>query len=423
MIRIILIRHGRTAWNAAAGRGPRFRGTIDLPLTDDGQAQARATARRLASLPVAAIYSSPLQRAVVTAQTIAEPHGLEMQAVPGLRSMDYGRWAGQSYAAVSTRWPELYHRWRRDPFKVQIPGGECLSDVGDRAVAATHNILADHKEGDTVVLVSHQAVTKALVCSLMGMPTTAYWLIHQALCNLSGLDYDPIAATFALAGFNDICHLDGALPHIINGGTRIILIRHGQTAWNLGAGEERFRGRTDLTLDDVGRAQAVAVARRLRGETIDAVYTSSLLRTQQTAKPLAEGSSLVGLGLRCHAGLLDIDYGRFQGLTHSEAAKCYPELFGLWRDAPGQVFFPRGEGLVDVQKRTCALLEELSARHPGQTVALVGHQIVNKVIVCTLLGLGLDRIWRVQQEPCGLSVFQQVASKWHTLGLNDTCHL
>jgi probable phosphoglycerate mutase len=337
--------------------------------------------------------------------------------------MDYGHWAGQSYAAVSTRWPELYRRWRRDPFKVQIPGGACLSDLADRAVAATHKILADHKEGDTVVLVSHQAVTKALICSLMGLPATAYWLIHQDLCNLTRLDYDPIAATFSLAGFNDICHLDGTLPHIISGGTRIILIRHGQTAWNLGAGEERFRGRTDLTLDDVGRAQAVAVARRLRGEAIEAVYTSPLLRTQQTAQPLADGSSLAGLDLRCHAGLLDIDYGGFQGLTHSQAATSYPELYGLWRSAPGQVFFPGGERLVDVQKRTCALLEELSARHAGQTVALVGHQIVNKVIVCTLLGLGLDRIWRVQQEPCALSVFQQMDGKWHTLGLNDTCHL
>ena len=423
MIRIIVIRHGRTAWNTAAGQGPRFRGTIDLPLTEDGQAQARATARRLASLPLTAIYSSPLQRAVVTAQTIAEPHGLEMQPVPGLGSMDYGHWAGQSYAAVSTRWPELYGQWRRDPFKVQIPGGACLSDLGDRAVAATHKILADHEEGDTVVLVSHQAVTKALVCSLMGLPTTAYWLIHQDLCNLTRLDYDPIAATFTLTGFNDICHLDETLPHIISRGTRIILIRHGQTAWNLGAGEERFRGRTDLTLDDMGRAQAVAVARRLRGEAIEAVYTSSLLRTQQTAQPLAQGSSLAGLGLRSHAGLLDIDYGRFQGLTHSQAATSYPQLYGLWRNAPGQVFFPGGEGLVDVQKRTYAFLEELSALHPGQTVALVGHQIVNKVIVCTLLGLDLEHIWRVQQEPSGLNVFQQVDGKWHTLGLNDTCHL
>jgi probable phosphoglycerate mutase len=423
MIRIILIRHGRTAWNAADGQGSRFRGTIDLPLTDDGQAQARATARRLADLPLAAIYSSPLQPAVLTAQNIAQPHGLQIQAVPGLASMDYGHWAGKSYAAVSTRWPELYHRWCRNPFQVQIPGGACLSHLADRAVATTHKILADHKEGDTVVLVSHQAVTNALICSLMGLPATAYWLIHQDLCNLSHLDYDPIAATFTLAGFNDICHLDGTLPHILRGGTRIILIRHGQTAWNLGAGEERFRGRTDLTLDDVGRAQAVAVARRLRAEAIEAVYTSSLLRTQQTAEPLADGSSLVELGLRCHAGLLDIDYGGFQGLTHSQAATSYPELYGLWRNAPGQVLFPGGEGLVDVQKRTSALLEELSARHPRQTVALVGHQIVNKVIVCTLLGLGLDRIWRVQQDTCGLSVFQQVDGKWHTLGLNDTCHL
>jgi broad specificity phosphatase PhoE len=69
------------------------------------------------------------------------------------------------------------------------------------------------------------------------------------------------------------------------------------------------------------------------------------------------------------------------------------------------------------------MLDELATRHPGQTVALVGHQIVNKVAVCTLLGLGLDQIGRIQQDTCGFDVFQQVDGAWHTLSVNDTCHL
>jgi broad specificity phosphatase PhoE len=201
---------------------------------------------------------------------------------------------------------------------------------------------------------------------------------------------------------------------------RIILIRHGQTAWNKGSGEERFRGHTDLPLDDTGQTQARKLASRLQGESIAALYTSPLLRARQTIMPLADEQSLP---VRPHDGLLDINYGRFQGLTHSEAAAAYPEQYALWRAEPSRVRFPDGESLADVQVRLLALLEEMVARHPAQTIALVGHQIVNKVLACMLLGLDLDQIWRIQQDTCGFSIFQQAGDGWHTLCLNDCCHL
>jgi probable phosphoglycerate mutase len=90
---------------------------------------------------------------------------------------------------------------------------------------------------------------------------------------------------------------------------------------------------------------------------------------------------------------------------------------------PGQVRFPGGECLDDIQARLRALLAELTGRHPGQTVVLAGHEIVNKVLVCTLLGLSLDHIWRIRQDPAGIDVFQQEGDRWLTLALNDTCHL
>jgi len=221
-------------------------------------------------------------------------------------------------------------------------------------------------------------------------------------------------------GLNDTCHLNPALPPAAGLGTRILLIRHGQTAWNAGAGEERFRGRTDLPLDETGQAQARAVAERLKKEPVAALYASPLLRARQTVAPLAEER---GLTIQPHDGLLDIHYGGFQGLTHAEAAAAYPEAYTLGRTIPSRVHFPGGECLADVQARLLTLLDELVARHPGQTVALVGHQIVNKVLACTLLGLDLDQIGRVQQDTAGLCVYEQVDGVWHTLALNDTCHL
>jgi broad specificity phosphatase PhoE len=428
MIRIVLIRHGCTAWNVAEGQSERFRGLLDLPLADEGVAQAQITARRLAAWPLAAVYSSPLQRAARTAQIIAEPHGLSARTLAGLGSMNYGDWAGQTRADVARRWPDLYRRWRCDPFSMEIPGGESAADLRNRAIAAVGEALAHHADGETLVLVSHQVVTKTLACTLGGMPASAYWYVRQDLCNLSLFDYDPAAGSFAVVGLNDTCHLNPALPRTSSHGTRIILIRHGQTAWNApsravcgaGAGAERFRGRTDLPLDETGQAQSRAVAERLKDEPLAALYASPLLRARQTIAPLA---GALGLPVQPHDGLIDIDYGRFQGLTHAEAAKAFPETYALWRTAPGRVRFPEGECLADVQARLLALLDEVVARHPGQTIALVGHQMVNKVLACTLLGLDLDRIGQVQQDTAGLDVFEQADGAWHILCLNDTCHL
>jgi probable phosphoglycerate mutase len=272
----------------------------------------------------------------------------------------------------------------------------------------------------TLVLVSHQAVVRTLVCCLVGLPNQGYWWIRQGLCNLTRLEYDPEGERLSLSGLNDTCHLDPALPHTASGGTRLFVVRHGQTSWNVGAGPERFRGRADLPLDDAGQAQAAALAARLVGEPIAAIYTSPLQRTRHTVAPLA---AQLGLEVEPHDGLLDIDYGQFQGLNHDEAAAAYPDLYRQWRATPGQVRFPGGEDLGDVQARLRSLLERLAADHPGQTVVLAGHQMVNKVLACTLLGLDLDQIWRIGQDPAAINIWQQVAGTWHTLRLNDTCHL
>jgi len=420
MIRIILIRHGRTAWNLPEGQGQYFRGTTDLPLAEEGVAQAEATAQRLARVHIDAIYASPLQRAAHTAAILAAPHGLDVHTLTGLSSMSYGEWAGLLTTEVAQRWPDLYAQYHTDPFGVQVPGGDCMAGLRDRAVASVHEVLRRHAGGGCAVLVSHEAVCRTLTCTLAGMPNDLFWRFRQSLCNLTVFDYDPAAGGFALVQMNDACHLEPSLPRAKGSGTRILLIRHGQTAWNEGAGEERFRGRTDLPLDAAGFAQARALADKLKAEPIAALYASPLMRARQAVEPLADE---LGLPIRSHGGLLDINYGDFQGQTHREAAAAYPDLYALWRTAPSRVTFPGGEGLAAVQDRFIALLEEVAAEHPGQTVALVGHQVVNKVAVCTLLELGLDAFWRVQQDTCGTDVFQQAGGAWHTLLVNDSCGL
>jgi broad specificity phosphatase PhoE len=199
--------------------------------------------------------------------------------------------------------------------------------------------------------------------------------------------------------------------------TRFVLIRHGQTEWNR---EERYRGRADIALNDTGHQQARRLAATLADTAIAAVYASPLQRCVQTAEPIARQH---GLEVQPLEGLLDIHYGRWQGLTPAEAAKGYPKLYHLWLTSPGRVRFPDGEGLDDVRTRATSALAELTNRHAGQTVVLVSHKIVCKIILCAILGLTNDHIWRIEQDNAAINVFQHEDGSWVVLSMNDTCHL
>ena len=210
--------------------------------------------------------------------------------------------------------------------------------------------------------------------------------------------------------------------------TRVFLVRHGQTGWNEGAGQVRYRGQTDIPLDEVGHAQARALslrlcsgqALRLAGEPIVGIYASPLQRAMQTAQPTAER---LGLSVIPHPGLLDMNLGQWQGLTHAEAARRYPEIHRRWLEAPHTVTLPGGENLATVLERSKAAVTELVARHAGKTVVLVGHQVVNKVLVCWLLGLDNSHYWRMTQDNACLNVFVHADDAFRVVTLNDTCHL
>lgn len=201
--------------------------------------------------------------------------------------------------------------------------------------------------------------------------------------------------------------------------TRIILVRHGQTVWNIESGE-RFRGRTDLPLDDMGLAQAQALARRLADLPIAAIYSSPLKRAVQTAQPIAQQ---LALPVQPLPGIIDINYGDWQGLSHPEAARTYPDLYRLWLEKPHLVQFPHGESLRQVRLRGMAALKQVAARHEGQVVLLVAHQVVNKVLVCAMLGLDNSHFWHIGQDTACINVFDYRDGFFTAVLINDTCHL
>lgn len=201
--------------------------------------------------------------------------------------------------------------------------------------------------------------------------------------------------------------------------TRIVLIRHGQTAWNR---EARFRGQSDVPLEAFGLRQAQATARYVATRwPVAAVYASPLGRTMKTAEVVARAQGLTAQPLE---GLIDINFGQFQGLLATEAEQRHSGLFHAWMEAPHTVHFPGGESLDIVHSRITAALDDVVARHPGQTVALVSHTVVNRVLLCAVLGWGNDRFWRMHQETCAVNIFDAEEDGAFTIvQLNDTSHL
>ena len=201
--------------------------------------------------------------------------------------------------------------------------------------------------------------------------------------------------------------------------TRFFLVRHGQTEWNR---DVRFRGRVDLPLDETGLKQASAAADALkaRGLEVAAVYASPLQRTMQTAGAVAERFQLSVIP---NDGLLDVDFGGWQGLSNEEAAQRYAEIYNTWLERPQDVQFPNGESLEELRQRVTAAVEKLAVEHEEQTVVLVSHMVVCKVLLCAMLGLDNSHYWQVGQDVCAINAFEIDDGAPVVSLINDTCHL
>ena len=162
---IVFVRHGETDWN----RERRVQGSLGASINAAGLEQARGLARLLWEVPLQAVYSSTLARAVETASYVAGPHSLSVVTDPRLNEIHHGEWEGM----VESELPDLdrYQRWRADPTSVTLPGAEPLEAVHGRAVAAMRDIMARHQEGDGLVaVVSHQVVLALLKCYILDRP-------------------------------------------------------------------------------------------------------------------------------------------------------------------------------------------------------------------------------------------------------------
>lgn len=198
---------------------------------------------------------------------------------------------------------------------------------------------------------------------------------------------------------------------------QVILIRHGQTAWNK---EQVFRGRIGLPLDDTGRRQAEALRDALAGEPISRIVCSPLSRAVETARPLADN---LGLRIETHDAFTDLDFGQWQGMTVPAVRDQYPRLFATWESAPHLLRFPDGETLDEAAERAFSALKRLVARDEPGALVVVAHRVINKVLLCRAVGLGTSAFWQIKQDTACINRLSLSAGRWVVECLNDTCHL
>jgi broad specificity phosphatase PhoE len=206
---------------------------------------------------------------------------------------------------------------------------------------------------------------------------------------------------------------------IKSSGTRILLIRHGETDWNR---IHRFQGRSDVPLNQKGREQARALAVVLRHEPITAIYSSPLGRAIETARlikmfhfstPFFEEEALV-----------EMDLGDFDGMEAKRWAAQFQDFRKAWQENPESVKMPGGESLKDVQTRAIDALERITNIYPpGSTLLICSHNFVNLTILCHALEISLNRFRDLQQDTAGISVLYKQGYRLWAEVVNDKSHL
>jgi broad specificity phosphatase PhoE len=202
MTRLLLVRHAHVEGIAPE----RFRGRADVPLSPLGRRQAATTAETIGKRwDFAAVYTSPLARAVATGEAIAARRSLEAQPLPALNDIDYGQWQWKTHEEVQGAWPVLFERWLNAPDMVRLPGGESLAELAARAADALR-LIAERHPDDGVVAVGHDSVNRAMLMQALAQPLSAYWRLGQSPCGISEIEM--VGDLMRVVRMNETAHLE-----------------------------------------------------------------------------------------------------------------------------------------------------------------------------------------------------------------------
>jgi alpha-ribazole phosphatase len=200
--RIILVRHGDTA----ADSGRRYWGKTDVALSEEGLRQAERLRDRLAAEKIDVMYSSTLQRARITAATIASKHDLPVTFCPEIDEMNFGELEGLTWSEISERYPDFTAQWEKQLPPLRWPGGESIEEIV-RRVGVFAESLKQHADGETALVVAHSGTLRTLICHLMGIDPVHRRQLRTDMASISILENHLLGAN--LLSLNDKSHLDG----------------------------------------------------------------------------------------------------------------------------------------------------------------------------------------------------------------------
>lgn len=203
MIKLYLVRHGETEGN----QNQWFQGAADIPLNETGLEQARRLSDFMKDIHFDAIYTSTLSRACTTADIIAAPHGLTPVRYPELREISFGVWERHTYDEITARWPGEIEAFYASEGKLRARGGESFLDVRDRITPKVKYLLNQHKDGDSVMVVSHGAAIRCLLFGLLELDFRQLWCFQQYNTAFTIIEYYGNRSVMTL--MNCTQHLEG----------------------------------------------------------------------------------------------------------------------------------------------------------------------------------------------------------------------
>ncbi|UBF25745.1 histidine phosphatase family protein [Kovacikia minuta CCNUW1] len=434
--RIILVRHGESSFNVER----RVQGHWDKStLTETGRASALQVGDALSELKFDAVYSSPLSRARDTAELILSrlktPPATPLQTTDNLKEINLVLWEGLLFTEVAERYPEAYQNWKYAPEKIrmEIPGPDGqpvdfypVPALYEQAKTFWKELLPNHA-GQTVLIVAHSGINRALIITAAGLECDRYQSFHISNCGISVLNFaggwgDPMQ----LESVNLTAHLGQPIPKPKSGfkGHRFLLVRHGETDWNR---QKRFQGQIDVPLNPNGQFQSQQAANFLQGVSIHHAVTSPMLRPKETAEIILQYHPDVPLDLEDN--LKEISHGLWEGKLEAEIEQSYPGMLEQWQRSPEMVQMPEGENLQQVWARAIAAWDAIVSaardRAESGTTMVVAHDAINKAILCYVMGLGPEHFWTFKQGNGAVSVIDHPleGEKPVLTAMNITTHL
>jgi len=428
-LRLIFVRHGLSSFNKEG----RIQGRNDLStLTKEGQLQAEAAGKAISSVPIDAIYSSPLQRASETTKIIIKEHQVDLQATytDELLEVDLGPWSGLTKNEIKNNFPEELALWQKDPKKLTInrkDGSKFqpIKELFSQAEDFLKFIFNAHSgSSKTILIVAHNAILRCLILKLINDPSKGFRRLKLdntsiSICNITFNNRHE--RQVQIECLNNIAHLHPNIPQK-NGKKRIILVRHGETDWNR---QGRFQGQIDIPLNINGKAQAEAAGKFLENIIIQKAFSSPLSRPKETASIILKEHSKIQISLKDN--LKEISHGEWEGKLESEIKSDWPELLKTWKISPEKVQMPEGENIKEVSTRSIEGWNEICKDlQNDETALVVAHDAVNKTILCHLLGLMPSKIWMIKQGNGGITVIdisEEEGEPDQITCLNITSHL